>query len=171
MHLKNLTLWIILLILTVFNHTVLASSNKVAPVNNALYAEECGACHFAYQPVFLPERSWSKLMSTLDQHFEENAELDEEDQKMITDYLVKHAGTRRSRGDIGKFIRSIPKEDTPLRITNIPYFVKEHREIPHHIIKEKVGGLSNCNACHKRAHEGSYREREINIPGYGRWDD
>ncbi len=32
----------------------------VAPVKNALYLEECGACHFAYQPGLLPSRSWKK---------------------------------------------------------------------------------------------------------------
>ena len=50
----------------------------VAPVSNQQYADECGACHFAYQPGWLPARSWKRLMSTLDDHFDENAELSDD---------------------------------------------------------------------------------------------
>lgn len=149
-----------------------ANGNSVQPVNNKLYADECGSCHFAYQPVFLPERSWRKLMATLDDHFGENAELPDEDRDALTEYLVKNAGTGSGRGDIANFIRSIRSGDTPLRISELPYFKKEHDEIPKRVVESKdVGSFSKCDVCHRRAAEGSYREREINIPGYGRWDD
>jgi len=41
-----------------------------------LYIDECAACHMAYPTGFLPERSWQKMMGSLDDHFGENAELD-----------------------------------------------------------------------------------------------
>ncbi|HPQ24397.1 MAG TPA: cytochrome C, partial [Gammaproteobacteria bacterium] len=47
----------------------------VAPVDNPLYLQECGSCHFAYQPGLLPARSWNNLMGGLENHFGENAEL------------------------------------------------------------------------------------------------
>jgi len=51
------------------------NSADVAMVDNTLYQQECGSCHFAYQPGLLPARSWSTIMQGLDQHFGENAEL------------------------------------------------------------------------------------------------
>ena len=32
----------------------------VAPVQSAAYQEECGGCHFAYQPGLLPAASWQR---------------------------------------------------------------------------------------------------------------
>ena len=55
----------------------------VAPVQSQLYAEECGGCHFAYQPGFLPARSWKSIMAGLDNHFDDNAELGAEEHQAI----------------------------------------------------------------------------------------
>jgi len=33
----------------------------LTPVNNPTYIEECGDCHFAYQPELLPSGSWEKI--------------------------------------------------------------------------------------------------------------
>ena len=32
----------------------------ISPVNSPTYEEECGACHFPYQPELLPSGSWKK---------------------------------------------------------------------------------------------------------------
>lgn len=169
-----------ILIMTVFcisSHSLFADSDDrrgpdVSAVNNQLYADECGSCHFAYQAAFLPERSWRKLMANLEDHFGENAELDEGDRKAIEAYLVNNAGDHSNYRRARKFMRSIASGDTPLRITEVPYFVHEHNEIPKRVLQsDQVRSLSNCDVCHQQAVKGSYREREINIPGYGRWDD
>lgn len=145
----------------------------VAPVKNELYKSECSACHFAYQPGLLPAASWKKLMGGLDNHFGENAELDAQTRKELTDYLVTNAADNamdyyRS----AKIARSVGS-DAPLRITEVPYMRYKHNEIPMRIIKgnKDIGSLSNCAACHTRANVGSFAEREINIPGMGRWED
>ncbi len=39
------------------------SKKGVTPVNDKLYLEECGACHFPYQPGLLPMRSWQKILN------------------------------------------------------------------------------------------------------------
>lgn len=145
----------------------------VAPVTNSLYREECGSCHFAYQPGLLPEQSWSKIMSSLDDHFGDNAELNPEAHQQIVDYLKRNsadkANDRRSR----KILRSVSLASAPLRITETSYIKHEHDEIPRRYIagNDKVASLSNCDACHQKAAQGSFSEREINIPGVGRWDD
>lgn len=137
---------------------------------DASYVEECSACHIAYPASMLPQRSWEKMMANLDDHFGENAELDAELNQHIKDYLVANAGDARYGSS--KMLRSLASNETPLRISDLPYFKKEHREIPAGALKDKrVGSISNCQNCHQRAAEGSFREREINIPGYGRWDD
>jgi len=149
-------------------------TQDVATVNNPVYTEECGSCHMAYPPGLLPGRSWEKMMTTLDNHFGESAELDSAIAANLTRFLVDNGADampdyRRSR----KISRDIPNERIPLRITELAYFRHEHREIPDRLItaNPEVGSLSNCNACHQKAELGSFREREIRIQGYGEWDD
>ncbi len=143
----------------------------VKPVTNTLYKSECASCHMAYQPGFLPARSWKKLMGGLADHFGDNAELAEEDRQAIEAYLVANAADNASERRSQKFLRSIG-DTTPLRISEVPYFRREHDEIPQRVIKhEQIGSFSNCIACHTKADLGSYAERDIRIPGLGRWED
>lgn len=145
----------------------------VAPVNNNAYAEECGACHFAYPPGLLPARSWEKLMSRLDDHFGENAELSADVIKKLSVYMITnsadHSTFRRSK----KIADSINKGSTPLRITKTPFIEREHRELSKRLVQDnpQVKSLSRCDACHTNAAKGSFDEDEINIPGHGRFED
>jgi len=145
----------------------------VAPVSSPTYEEECSSCHMAYPPGLLPARSWKKVMAGLETHFGDNAELDEETFKNISDFLISNSADtsdyRRSR----KIMRSLNSDDTPIRISETPYIKHEHDEIPDKLIKhnKKVNSLANCNACHSKAEQGLYSEHGVNIPGFGRWDD
>lgn len=149
-------------------------TQDVATVENPVYKQECASCHMAYPPGLLPGRSWEKMMASLDDHFGENAELDSATAADLTRFLVDNSADavpnyRRSR----KITHDLPNESIPLRITELAYFHHEHREIPDRLITANpdVASLSNCNACHQKAELGSFSEREINIPGYGQWDD
>ena len=145
----------------------------VAPVANQLYTDECGSCHFPYQPGFLPERSWRKLMSNLDDHFGDNAELSESKNSQLLEYLAQNSADTSDYRRSKKIMRYIPDSATPLRITETRYFKKEHDEIPERLVKgnEQVKSFSNCDSCHQSANTGSFSERDIRIAGYGRWDD
>jgi len=145
----------------------------VKQVTNALYQEECGSCHFAYQPGLLPSGSWRKIMMSLDNHFNDNAELDKTDTQLILRYLTKNSADKSSFRRSRKIMKSLRDGQLPIRITKIPYFVHEHDEIPSRLVKNnaKVASLSHCNTCHQTANSGSFSERDIVIPGYGRWDD
>ena len=142
----------------------------VAVVNNPVYKSECGSCHMAYPPGLLPARSWQALMNGLEDHFGDNAELDAKTQGLISDYLVDNSADgsdyRRSR-------RFATAAGTPLRISETAYFIHEHDEVPPRLVKgnKEVLSFSNCNACHRKAEQGSFRERDIVIPGFGPWDD
>lgn len=145
----------------------------VAPVNNAFYKEECGSCHFPYQPGLLPARSWQKLMGGLEDHFSENAELDAADARQLTAYLTANAADtsnyKRSRG----ISRSLAKDDVPLRISTTRYFKRKHHELSARMVKNnpEVRSFSNCQLCHTRAAQGAYNEHQVKVPGYAGWDD
>ena len=53
----------------------------IDPGESKLYGQECGSCHFPYQPGLLPAVSWERIMGGLEDHFGENAELDNGDLK------------------------------------------------------------------------------------------
>jgi mono/diheme cytochrome c family protein len=143
----------------------------VRPVEFALYKGECGSCHFAFQPGFLPARSWQKLMGGLADHFGDSAELEAADRQAIEAYLVANAADKAGGRRSEKFMNSIGNS-TPLRITEVRYFRNKHDEVPARAVKhEQIDSFSNCIACHTRAEQGSYAEREIRIPGIGRWED
>lgn len=143
-----------------------AGKPRPAAASNQLYSEECGSCHMAYPPGLLPARDWENIMNNLQDHYGDNAELSADRQKEITVYLQKHGaaapGKRESAG-----AATLP------RISTQPRFLHEHDEIPSRLStgNPQVKSFSNCEACHERAEQGSFREDEIRIPGYGRWDD
>jgi len=155
-----------------FSLTAHAASD-VAPVSNILYKNDCSACHMAYQPGLLPARSWQKIMNNLADHFGENAELDDTDRKAIMDYAMQNAADTSSFKRSKSIMKSLSSNDTPLRISETKYIKRKHRELSNKHVKDnpKVKSLSRCEACHTKADTGSYSEREINIPGFGRWDD
>jgi len=161
------------LILSTLVLATVVFASGVKPVDNQLYIKECGSCHFAFQAGLLPERSWVKMMNNLENHFNTDASLAKEDYNMILTYLKANSSEKameykRSR----KITNSIRANETPLKITEVAYFVNKHNRIPNKMITQKeVGTLSNCMACHTTADKGIYSERAIKIPNYGRWDD
>ena len=147
----------------------------VAPVRDEVYVEECGACHMPYQPGLLPARSWRELLDAkaLADHFGENAELDEETQRNLLAFASAHAADmsyyKRSR----KVMASLAEDQTPLRITEVPYIREKHHEIPAALTtaNPQVKSLSFCNRCHQKAAAGIYDDDTVVIPGHGHWDD
>jgi hypothetical protein len=148
-------------------------STGVALISSPVYKGECGDCHMAYAPGLLPARSWEKIMSGLEDHFGDNAELDTKTQKAITGFLVSNSADKSNYRRSRRFASSNDQGDILIRISETPYFKHEHDEIPARMVtgNKDVNSFSNCNACHRKAEQASFRERDIFIPGYGRWDD
>jgi hypothetical protein len=133
-------------------------------VNNLNYKEECGACHFVYQPELLPSASWLKIMTNLADHFGESIELDDDSRKAISDYLKSNSAEYSSAKRAVKIMRSLGNQ-APLRITDIPYIREKHHEISPNVLKrESIGSLSNCSACHTTAENGIYEDDDVKIP-------
>ncbi|MEJ2362770.1 MAG: diheme cytochrome c [Gammaproteobacteria bacterium] len=139
----------------------------------ALYQDECASCHTAYPAELLPTRSWQKILAGLDQHFGDNISLGNTSLTTLARYLQAHsaerAGTHRAR----RILQSIPQDQTPLRISTLPYIQRRHHELPARLVtgNPQVKSLSNCIACHRGAERGVFNEDTVRIPGYGRWDD
>lgn len=141
--------------------------SKILPqVSNEKWRSECSACHMAYQPGLLPQRSWKKMMAGLDKHFGENAGLDPAATEEITQFLAAHAADRGTNRRSAKIDASIPPAATPLRITETAYFRRKHDEVASGVWRHpKVASPANCPACHLGAEKGDYSERNVRIPG------
>lgn len=126
------------------------------PVDHPMTVAECGACHMAYPAGFLPARSWVAIMATLDDHFGENAALDDASRAEIEAYLVANAAD--AGGWAPGLLRGVPPEATPLRISELPWFVREHREEVSPQMLRKAGSMANCTACHRAAQQGSFED-------------
>ena len=136
----------------------------LTPVNNPTYIEECGGCHFAYQPELLPSGSWKKIMAGLDDHFEDEIEIDTESINVITEYLISNSAEKSSAKRALKIVRCL-RGRTPIRISEIPYIIEKHDEIDPKIYnRESIGSLSNCSACHTTAGKGIYDDDNVVIP-------
>ena len=139
---------------------------------DAIYSEECGSCHLAYPASLLPSESWHGIMDGLADHFGESAELDIQTSSHISNYLEQNALSKTKPSRLSRMLRNIP-ENAPLRITELPYFIHEHDEIPKRMVvnNPEVGSFSNCEKCHKDAVGGLFDEDQVLIPGFGHWDD
>ena len=137
-----------------------ADDNRAAarvPLHPA-YQQECAACHLAYPPGLLPAASWRRLMDNLPRHFGTDASLDAPTLQQINGWLAANAGTHK------KVARELspPPQD---RITRAAWFVREHDEVrPATWALRAVKSAANCAACHTRADQGEFRERDIRIP-------
>lgn len=114
------------------------------------YAKECGACHLAYPPDLLPAASWTKLMSGLDRHFGQNAELEPEVRAGLERWLVERAGSRA--------------DGAPLRATETAWFSHKHRKVAGAAERPSVRSLANCAACHPAAERWDFDEDGVRIP-------
>jgi hypothetical protein len=132
---------------------------------NVSFKKECSSCHMLYHPGLLPERSWKKMMSTLDKHFGENAELDPKAKTEIEKFLVDNSADKSNAKRSSRIMENLGSNETPLRITETSYFRRKHDEISASVYKRpKIGSASNCIACHKNAEGGIFSEREVHIP-------
>lgn len=135
-----------------------ADDERLPPITSSAVRDECGACHMAFQPQFLPRRSWQRIMDGLADHFGEDASLPDGTRREITAYLLANAAdTSRSR-EGRRFAASNGRGEPPLRITEMPRWVAEHRgEVrPSAWNSPRVGSKANCPACHRGANDGYY---------------
>jgi hypothetical protein len=166
---KNLSI----LLATIFGSSFLLTASWgsdgdaiFAAVTHGPTKEECSACHMAYPTGLLPARSWKKMMGELEKHFGEDASLAPEVANGITKYLTENAAdTPRGTQMMSRIASGIPGNSAPQRFTETRYFGYLHDEVPSYVWKRKgIASKANCVACHTKAEQGSFVEREIKIP-------
>lgn len=115
----------------------------------------------------LPAESWGDIMKKLEGHIGKDGKVDAEGAKIITRYLDQPLPA-----DQHTRLNGVLKA-TPVRITELPGFIRKHDEIPKRMVADnpKVGSFSQCDSCHKDAAKGLFDEDRVSIPGFGRWDD
>lgn len=148
---------------------------NIVPVSNKQYADECGSCHFAYQPGLLPAKSWEKLLTSeaLSKHFGENAEIDKDTLAIIYEYAITNAADKSYHKRSRKIALSTADVEAPIRITEVKYIKRKHHDIPEKMItgNKDVRSLSNCNACHTQASNGIFDADTVKVPNYPAWED
>ena len=104
-------------------------------------------------------------MQRLEAHFGEDASLDEPVRQEILSYLLAHAADVDQSENARKFLRGIDMKNPPLRITETPRFIEEHRKVSAETWRHpKVKSKANCVACHPGATQGDYNDDDVRLP-------
>jgi len=150
------TIALALALLATASPTLADDDERIPPVTDPVVKKECGSCHMVFPPQFLPKRSWQKLVDGLASHFGDDASLPEAQQAAVLRYHLENAADAPGAGRAAsKFAASIPAGQAPLRITETPRWVREHRKIkPEKWKSPEVKSRVNCVACHKDAGAG-----------------
>ncbi len=126
------------------------------------YKSECGDCHDPYHPSLETAPEWRSVMANLENHFGEDASLDEETRLRITAYLSKNDAfsfDTEAANEIGR-VETVSK-----RMTDTPYWKKRHRGIAAAVFrKQSVGSKVNCEGCHSDAATGRFDDARIHLP-------
>ncbi|MCK7581676.1 MAG: diheme cytochrome c [Chromatiales bacterium] len=150
---------------------------NIAPATQPTYLQECGSCHPAYPPGVLPAASWNRILApeSLADHYGDDASLPEALVAELRTYLMANAadGSARVRERAFAVPGTAGSEAGLPRITETPYFIRKHHRIPARLVTDnpEVGSFGQCNRCHIGADRGIFDERQIEIPGLGRWKD
>ena len=144
-----------------------APANLPVPAEefDPFFAQECSECHMLYHPSLLPASDWKKLMATLDNHFGEDASLDETATAHIRNWLVQNAAETTDTRPAHLFsvlsksgeLQSITKTRAWLELHDSPL---ESGAFD----RKSVGSRANCQACHKDAKTGMFSPFRIEIP-------
>ena len=124
--------------------TLAPPAKPLTPV--ATFKKECSACHNIFSPGYLPQRSWQAITADLTNHFGEDASLDAGTTATITAYLVSRAGD--AGGKLNNWVRRIPKNKTPLRVTQTPTWLGIHGGFVNGPRMKKARSPGNCAFCH-----------------------
>lgn len=155
----------LLYMLTHPTNLLIADANKAVDYQkeHPLFENECKSCHTLYPPYLLPKASWAKLMDNLENHFGDDASLDENDTLFIKEYLVTNAAESSTKEAAYKILKSINDKDT-IAITKTPYWKKRHQEIDKEMFATpEVKAESNCKACHNNIEQGLLNDKDIKI--------
>ncbi len=128
-----------------------------------LYKKECNSYRTLYPPHLLPAKSLQKLMANLEDHFGDDASLEEPTRSDIEKFLVKNSANNSTKEVSFYILKSL--KDSPIAITKTPYWKKRHKNIDKKTFKSsKVKSKANCKACHTDIEKGIIEDENIKLP-------
>jgi cytochrome c553 len=126
--------------------------------NSKTWAAECSSCHLAFPPGLLVAKDWQRIMASLDKHFGSDASMTPSEATAVGAFLTKNASNNG--------VRHTSSVDLP-KLTKTPWFDRKHRKIPDAAWADpRIRTASNCVACHAKAEQAQYSEKDISVPGY-----
>jgi len=142
------------------------TKSKYSEINyeqqNEIFYNECISCHTLYPPSLLPKGSWIKLMNNLENHFGDDASFDKNDEKIVTNYLIKNSADSSKSEASTYILNSLEDKNDIIAVTKTPYWIKKHKDIDKSIFKSKdVRSKANCKACHTDIEKGLIEDENI----------
>jgi hypothetical protein len=127
----------------------LSDANPGAPA--AL--QQCGDCHMVYPSRMLPARSWSAILSKMDDHFGKTAAIAKQDLDAIRAYLTSNAAdSPNASAQDRQFTSGLLSDSTPLRITATPWWSQTHADFASYGEKSrKPIAPADCLGCHQES--------------------
>jgi cytochrome b len=134
---------------------------------NKLWRLACGECHLAYHPTLLPARSWQRMLAEQENHFGEDLYLDEDILVKLRQFSTENAAESSLTEAAWKIQRTTSPLESPLRITETPYWKAQHQNIADEIWQHPdVNFQGNCGACHLDAERGTFEDGAMRLPSY-----
>ncbi|WP_419766374.1 MAG: cytochrome C [Arcobacter sp.] len=100
-------------------------------------------------------------MDNLENHFGDDASLDEKDEKTILDFLVKYSAEKSTKEASFKILKSLENKDI-IAITQTSFWKNEHKDIPKDVfLHNEVKSKANCKACHSDVEKGLIEDDKI----------
>ncbi|MDX8381397.1 MAG: hypothetical protein R8M14_04725 [Ghiorsea sp.] len=142
---------------------------NILPEEKSLaYEQSCAGCHMLYAPSTLPARSWKKLMSGLNNHFGDEAEVEPKVNQEVSAYLQANAADKVENGYAQPMLNLLKDDDTPLRISGTRFFRLTHDLLRPEMVEGNpdVKTMARCEVCHAEAKEGRFNRFAVRIPNY-----
>lgn len=112
-------------------------------------------------PQALPKHSWVSLMSDLENHFGDDASLNEEDHQNILSFLLANSAETSTKEYSVKILDSIGNNDI-IAISQTNFWKNEHKKIPQTVFEHKeIKSKANCKACHSDIEKGLIEDDKI----------
>lgn len=100
-------------------------------------------------------------MGDLENHFGDDASLDEKTNQDILTFLLKNSAETSTMQASWNFLNSIGDKDI-IALTKTSYWERKHKKIPKEVFKnEKVKNVANCKACHSDIEKGLIENENI----------
>ena len=126
------------------------------------YADNCADCHHAHHPSLRTADMWERIINGLDDHFGEDASIDEKTAAEILAFLKANDATHF---DTEAAVRLGRAKTPDMRISSAAWWKKRHAGLAEAVFRAPaVGSKANCNACHKDAQTGRFDDVNIHVP-------